>query len=289
MYRLLPSFEYVEPETIEEVLQFLSTHGAKAEMMASGTDLIVSMSRRQVKPDYIVYINNIAGLNYIEDNTGEGIRFGALTTHEAIFTSPLIKDKYAVLATACSRVGTPHIRTMGTIGGNVCMAGPSQDSPPALLALDARLKLVSAAGERIIPIDSFFLGPWKTAIKETELLTEIQIPALPPGTASNYQRIAKRNVVDEALAGVAVVITLDNHGNCKEIRIGLCSVAPTPMRARNAEEVLKGHKLEFSLIEKAAKTASEEARPRSRADQRRHMVGILLKRAINEIQQKIVH
>ena len=287
MYRLLPSFEYVEPETTEEVVQFLSAQRAKAAVMASGTDLIVSMSRRQVKPDYVVYINNIAGLNYIESNSREGIRFGALTTHEAIYSSPLIKDEYTVLATACSKVGTPHIRTMGTIGGNVCMAGPSQDSPPALLALGAKLKLVSLAGERIISIDSFFLGPWKTAIKETELLVEIQIPTLPPGTASSYQRVAKRNVVDEALAGVAVVMTLDSDATCKEIRIGLCSVGPTPMRASNAEEVLKGHKLETGLIERAAHTAAAEAKPRSRADQRRRMVGILLKRAINEIQQKI--
>lgn len=286
MYRVLPPFKYLEPKTIGETIQILSTYGAQAKVLAGGTDLVVSMKKRKVTPQYVVYIKNIPNLDCIEYSEADGLRIGPLATHKSIATSLIIRDKFEVLATACSKIGTPHIRTMGTIGGNICMAGPSQDTPPALLVLDAKLKLVSSEGERIVPIDGLFIAPFKTAIKDTELLTEIQIPALPPGTASSYQRTVKRTVVDEALAGVAVVMTIDDD-ICKEIGIGLCSVAPTPVRAKHAEEVLRGQKLEDRLIEEAAQTAAQEASPRSRPDQRRRMVGILLKRAINEIWQKI--
>ncbi len=287
MYRMLPPFEYLEPKTVGETIQILSTCGTKAKVLAAGTDLLVSMKRREIKPEFVVYINNIPELDYIEHSQGNGVRIGALATHKSIVTSPIINDKFEALAIACSRVGTPHIRSLGTIGGNVCMAGPSQDTPPALLVLDAKLKLVSAEGERLIPIDRFFVAPFKTVMKETELLTEIQIPAFPPRTASSYQWVTKRTVVDETLAGVAVLMTLDDDDTCKDIRIGLCSVAPTSMRARHAEEVLKGQKIEDKLIQEAAQSAMEEANPRSRADYRRRMISILTKRTINEVWQKI--
>lgn len=287
MPRLLPPFEYREPRTVEETVQILATYGAQAKVLAGGTDLMVSMSRGKIKPKFVVSINHLPDLDYIEYSPEDGLRLGALTSHKSLTTSAIIRDKFAVLSTACSKVGTPHIRNMGTIGGNICMAGPSQDTPPALLVLDARLKLVSSKDERIVPIDGFFTAPFKTAIRETELLNEIQIPALPPRTASSYQWATKRTVVDETLAGVAVLMTLEGNDTCKVIRIGLCSVGPTSMRARGAEEVLKGRKLTDRLIEEAAHTAMAEARPRSRAEHRRRMVGILVKRAINDIRQKI--
>ncbi len=287
MYRVLPPFKYLEPRTIGETIQILSTYGAQAKVLAGGTDLVVSMRKRKVTPQYVVYIKNIPNLDCIEYSEADGLRIGPLATHKSIATSLIIRDKFEVLATACSKIGTPHTRTMGTIGGNICMAGPSQDTPPALLVLDAKLKLVSSEGERIVPIDGLFIAPFKTAIKETELLTEIQIPALPPRTAGSYQWATKRTVIDETLAGVAVLITLDSDDTCKDIRIGLCSVAPTPMRAKRAEEILKGRKLEDKLIEEVAQAAMEETRPRSRADHRRRMTSILVKKAINEARQKI--
>jgi len=289
MYRVLPPFEYLEPKTVGETVQILSTYGAKAKVLAGGTDLLASMKRRKIEPEFVVYIKNIPELDYIERSQGEGVRIGALATHKSIGTSPLISGKFEVLASACSKVGSPHIRSLGTIGGNICMAGPSQDTPPALLVLDAKLKLVSTDGERIVPIDGFYTAPFKTVIKETELLTEIQIPALPPRTAGCYRWVTKRTSVDETLAGVAVLMTLDSDDTCKDIRIGLCSVAPTPMRAKRAEEVLKGRKLEDKLIQEAAQSAMEEARPRSRAGYRRRMTSILAKKAINEVWQKIMH
>ncbi len=156
MLRVLKPFEYSEPGTVEEAVQLLSTHGTKAKVLAGGTDLLISMKRKLAAPQYVVYIGAIPNLDYIRCDEKDGLRIGALATHAAIADSPIIRDKVGLLATACNKVGNPHIRNMGTIGGNLCQAGPSQDTPPVLLVLDAKLKLVSLNGERLVPIDKFF-------------------------------------------------------------------------------------------------------------------------------------
>jgi carbon-monoxide dehydrogenase medium subunit len=176
---------------------------------------------------------------------------------------------------------------MGTIGGNICMAGPSQDTQPVLLALGAKLTLTSLEGERVIPVEDFFIGPFKTAIMETELLTQIRVPPLTANTMGSYQWINKINAVDETLAGVAVVMKLGEESVCEDIKIGLCSVAPTPMRAFRAEEAIKGRRLESRLIKEAAEAAMEESKPRSRGAYRRRMVGILLTQTMNDVWQRI--
>ena len=288
MPRVLKPFEYLEPETVEEAIQTLSKYGKKAKVLAGGTDLIASMRKREIKPQYIVFIKGIPELDHIRYSPEDGLKIGAMATHQSIASSPIIRDKFGLLATACTKIGTPQIRNMGTIGGNICMAGPSQDSVPPLLVLEAKLKLVSLQGERIVPIDKFFIAPFQTVLKEAELLTEIQIPTPPPQSDSCYQWITKMSAVDETLVGVAVLMTLDSaDGICKDIKIGLCSVAPTPIRAIRAEELLRGKKIENKIIEQVAQIAAEETRPRSRADYRRRMSGILVKRAINEAWQKI--
>ena len=288
MPRILKPFEYLEPRTVKEAVQMLSTYGAKAKILASGTDLLVSVKRRKVSPQYVVYIKGIPDLDYIDYSQEDGLKIGALASHQSIAYSPIVREKYELLATACNKVGTPQIRNMGTIGGNICMAGPSQDTIPPLLVLEAKLKLVSPNGERILPIDKFFIAPFKTALNEAELLTEIQIPTLPPRSSGGYLWQTKITAVDETMVGVAVLMTSDPAGElCQEIKMGLCSVAPTPIRAKQAEALLRGKKIENSLVEQAAQVAAEEIRPRSRADYRRLMTKVLVKQAINEIWQKI--
>ena len=288
MLRVLKPFEYFEPGTVEEAIQILSTYGAKAKVLAGGTDLLILMKREEISPQYIVNIKNIPELDYIEHSQEDGLKIGALTTHQSIADSPIVRDKFGLLATACSKVGGFQIRNMGTIGGNICRAGPSQDTIPSLLVLDAKLKLVSLQGERVVPIDKFFTAPFQTVLNETELLTEIQIPTPPPRSAGCYQWFTKITTVDETLVGVAVLMALDSTGSiCKDVKIGLCSVAPTPMRAKQAEELLRGKKLEDKLVEQAAQVAAEETSPRSRADYRRRMTRVLVREVLNETWQKI--
>ena len=288
MARLLKSFEYLEPRTVEEAVQTLSKHGDKAKVLAGGTDLLISMKKRQIIPQYVVYIKGIPDLDYIQYSQEAGLRIGALVTHSAIADSSIVRDKFELLAIACGKVGTPQVRNMGTIGGNICEGGPSQDSIPPLLVLDAKLKLVSSNGERIVPINEFFIAPFKTALQQAELLTEVQVPAPPPRSAGCYKWATKITTVDETLVGVAVLMSLDStDGTCSDIKIALCSVAPTPTRARRAEEVLRGKKIDNGLIEQAAQVAAEEAKPRSRADYRRRMTRVLVREAINETWQRI--
>ena len=288
MARLLRPFEYREPQTVGEAVRMLSEYGAQAQVLAGGTDLLISMKKRQVSPEYMIYIKNIPDLNFINYSQGAGLGIGALATHSAIADSSIIKDMFDLLATACNKVGTPQVRNMGTIGGNICKAGPSQDTPPVLLVLDARLKLVSLGGERVVPINTFFLAPFKTVLQQGELLTEIRIPPPPPTSAGCYKWATKIVTIDETLVGVAVLMSVDSaDGVCTDIKIALGSVAPTPIRARQAEAVLRRKRIDDRLIGQAAQVAAEETRPRSRADYRRRMSRLLVSEAITEAWQTI--
>jgi len=285
---ILPRFEYLTPNTIEQACSLLAQYKGNVKVLAGGTDLLVSMKRRGISPRYLVSIKDIPRLDYIEYGPQEGLKIGARATLQSVADSPAVRDRFGLLATACCKVGSLQVRNMGTIGGNICNGGPSQDTIPSLLVLDARLKLVSLNGERIVPVDTFFVSPFQTVLGEAELLTEIQIPPLPQRTAGCYQWLTKITAKGETLVGVAALVTADPSGElCQEIKIGLCSVAPTPIRARRTEEILRGKKIDDSLIEQAARVAADETRPRSRADYRRRMVSLLVKRAIGEAWKSI--
>jgi len=288
MNRVFKPFEYFGPETIEEAIKILSMYGNKAKVLAGGTDLLISMKEKKISPQYVVYIGNIPELNYIKYNQEGGLKIGALATHAAIANSPMIRGKFELLATACNKVGTPQIQNMGTIGGNICQGGPSQDTIPSLLVLDARLKVIGPQGERLVPIDEFFIAPFQTALNEAELLTEILIPTLPHKSAGCYRWITKMTTVDETLVGVAVLMVADfTKGICKHIRIGISSVAPIPFRAKGAEELIRGKKVEHKLLEQVAQAAADETRPRSRADYRRKMTKVLVKQTMDEVWKRI--
>jgi len=284
----LPRFDYLAPKTIKEACSLLSKYKGITKVIAGGTDLLVSMKQKKINPHYVVNIKGIPELDYIHYSQESGLKIGALATLQSIASSPIIRDKFGLLATACNKIGIPQVRNMGTIGGNICNGGPSQDSIPSLLVLNAQLKLVSLQATRIVPINKFFIGPFQTALSKVELLTEIEIPTPPPRSDGCYQWFTKITEVDETLVGVAVLMTLDSTGSvCKDIKIGLCSVAPTPIRAKQAEQILQGQKMGSKTIEQAARVADEETRPRSRADYRRQMTSVLVKRAVNEVWQKI--
>lgn len=280
MFYRMPRFEYFAPAGLEEALSLLSRFRGGARLLAGGTDLIVRMRERKDTPNCLVSLGNVAGLDYIQPSDGR-LRIGAMTTHQAIAASAVVRDRYRLLAAACGKVGTPQIRNMGTIGGNLCNAGPSADSAPALLALDARVRLASAAGQREVPLGEFLAGPFQTAIAPDEVLTEVVIPPLPPRAASSYKWLTKVTAVDETLAGVAVVLVMEAQ-IVADIRIALCSVAPAPFRARRAEAVLRGRQISNALVEEAAAVVAQESRPRSRPEYRRKMSAVLTRRAIED-------
>lgn len=284
-YRRLPKFNYLAPKTIDEALSLLAQYKAKARVIAGGTDIIPKLKRREIgAPEYVIDLKGIAGLDDIKYDAS-GLSLGALVTIGAVETSPLIGEKFAILAQAAQSMASPQVRNRGTIAGNICNAVPSADLAPALLTLGAKLKLISRKGERTVSIEDFFTGPNQTVLNNEEILQEIQIPTPPPNSQGVYLKLTPRRAMDLAIVGVAVVI-IPKDGICKDIRIALGAVAPTPIRAKKAEAVLKGRKFDDKVIEKAAQTAAGEARPiddhRASAEYRRDMVEVLVKRAIKQ-------
>jgi CO/xanthine dehydrogenase FAD-binding subunit len=285
--RSLPDFEYFAPKDVREACRLLKEHDGRAKVMAGGTDLLVHMKHRTVVPQYVIGLKHLPDLGYIEYNEDRGLRIGTLATHQSVAENPLIKERFGALGAACSKVGTPQIRSMGTVGGNLCNGSPSSDSAPPLIALNAAVKLQGLEGERVIPLEAFFVGPGETTLRAGEILTEIQVPSPSLQTQLAYMKLPARTAVDMAAVSAAVFVTLDSKNEiCHDIRIVLGAVAPTPLRARRAEEVLKRKKIEDTLIQQAARLASEEAQPisdiRSSADYRKEMVKVLTKQAIRQ-------
>ena len=281
----LPKFEYLRPKTIQEACSLLSQYGDKARVMAGGTDLLVKMKDRAVTPQYLIGLSGIPNLDYIEADA-EGLRIGTLATIKSIIDSSAIQERFRLLADTARKMATVQVRNMGTIAGNLCNAAPSADSAPPLICLGAKAKLVGPKGERVIALEEFFTGPGETVLKAGEILTEIQIPNQPAHTGGAYQKNS-RVAVDLAVVGVAALVTLEEKdGLCREARITLGAVAPTPIRAKKAEGVIKGKKIEDGLVEEAGRVASEEARPitdvRGSAYHRTEMVRVLTKRAIRQ-------
>lgn len=286
MLSRLKEFKYLEPSTLSEALSMLDQYRGRAKVIAGGTDLIIQMKQKRVIPEYIINLKRIPQLDYIEFD-GELLRIGPLVTHAAIADSPIIKRDFDLLSDASLAVGVVQTRNRGTVAGNICNASPSADTPPALIALGARLKLVSLKRERIINIEEFFKGPFETVLEENEILSEIQVPSIPPNGEGVYMWLPKITAVDETLVGVGVLLVVDSDGICMESRVGLCSVAPHPIRAYRTEEFLKGKRIEDTLFKRAGEIASEEASPRSREEYRREMIKVFVSRALEQAFRKI--
>lgn len=283
---LLPKFNYLSPKTLDEACSLLSQYKEKARAVAGGTDLLIRMKDKLVTPQYLIGLKGVADLNYIKYNEPEGLRIGALATIDSIVCSSIIVERFGYLSDAAVQMATPQVRNMGTIGGNLCNAAPSADLAPPLIALGAKVRLASKRGNRVVALEDFFVGPGQTVLEVDEILCEVQVPNQPANTGGTYLKFSQRSAVDIAAVGVAVSVTLGEGGICHDVKIVLGAVAPTPMRARRAEAVIKGGKLKGDLIAEAARLATDEAHPisdvRSSADYRRKLVGVLTKKALKQ-------
>jgi carbon-monoxide dehydrogenase medium subunit len=280
----LPKFEYHAPASLPEALELLSRWGEKAKVFAGGTDLLVSMKKREVLPEHLINLKGISELKGVSDEK-EGLKIGALVTLGEIERSKTVKEKYSILWEAVSVMASPQVRTLGTIGGNLSSAVPSADTAPPLIALGASVSLKGIQGERKVQVGDFFRGPGESVLKPDEILTQILIPKPSDGSGGTYLKMMRRNALDLALVGVAVFLRLDlDKQLCTEARIALGAVAPTPIRAPMAEEILLGKKVDEVLAGEAGKVASGVCRPisdiRSSLEYRCHMVEVLTKRAV---------
>jgi carbon-monoxide dehydrogenase medium subunit len=283
----LPFFDYYRPATLDETLTAMERLDGNFCVLAGGTDLLVAMKERRGTHHALLDIKAVPELGGIRADNGT-ICLGATATTRAIAASPLVRERFPVLSQSLKLLGSMQIGNRATIGGNLANASPAADSAPPLLALNASVKLIGKAKERWVPLESFFVSPKKTVL-EGELLAEVRVPASPAGRSVFYKLGPRNAPEDICIVSAAVYGVPDGEaGAWKELRIALGAVAPTPIRARNAEERLKGQPLEPKLVDEAARIAAEkDALPisdlRGSADYRREMCYVLVKRALEQI------
>jgi carbon-monoxide dehydrogenase medium subunit len=282
---LLPKFEYHEPPTLEEALHVLSEFGGNAKLLAGGTDVLVRMKLKVDKPTHLISIARIPGLDQIVPRDRHGVTVGAGVTAAALSRHELIMDRFTPLAVAASRLGAPMIRNRATIGGNLTNARPAADFPPPCMVLNAMLRLKSNAGERDIPVCDFFRGPGETVIEPHELLVAIDMETPPPWSGGAYIKLGQRKALEISMVNVATLLTLESpDGPITNARIALGAVAPTPVRAFAAEQLLIGEKPSEELFQRAGEVGVGMCSPitdhRGTMEYRCMMIEVLTKRAL---------
>ncbi|WP_052889284.1 FAD binding domain-containing protein [Thermogemmatispora carboxidivorans] len=276
-------FRYFAPHTIAEAVQLLDEQGDEARLLAGGQSLLPLLNLRLARPSALIDLNEIQALAFIHPRNG-GLVLGALTRDATLERDPLVAARQPLLVEAAHYVGHPAIRHRSTLGGSLAHADPAAELPAVMLALDAAFTLQSSTGSRTIAAAAFFKGPFQTALQHGEILTEVHLPGLPPRSGSAFLEFARREG-DYALAGVAAVICLAEDGTIAQARLTLCSVAPTPLQATTAEALLRGRHPDDAAWQAAAEAVVNELKEppadiHGSADYRRHLAGVLTRRAL---------
>lgn len=278
-----PPFEYLAPATLDEALELLEQHGDEARPLAGGQSLVPAMNFRLARPTVLIDLNRIAELAYVGEQDG-GVRFGAMTRQRTLERSAVVTRHAPLIHEAMPYVAHPQIRNRGTVGGSLAHADPAAELPAVALACDARFRIRSHDDQRHVSADRFFVALFETALESHELLTEISFPALPPKTGTAFLEVSRRHG-DYALVGVAVQLTLDDHGRCADARIALLSVGEMPILATAARDVLREEAPSLELFREAAETAAaKDIDPSSdlhaSAAYRRHLARVLVERCL---------
>ncbi|HXO36062.1 MAG TPA: xanthine dehydrogenase family protein subunit M [Candidatus Acidoferrales bacterium] len=283
-----PAFEYLRPTTIPEAITLLQQHGEDAKILSGGQSLIPMMKLRIARPGYLIDINRISGLSYIKEEGGF-LKIGGLTREAEVESSPVIRAKYPILLDTAHVIADPQVRNLATVAGNLAHGDPANDHPATMLALGAQVVATGAHGERVIPIEDFFLSLFSTALQPGEILTEIRVPVPPARSGGAYFKL-ERKVGDFATAAVAAQVTVDANGAAQYVGIALTNVGPTPIKARKAENILRGKKLDEANIRQAAQLAADEAQPssdlRGPAEYKKGLVKELAKRALSRAAER---
>jgi carbon-monoxide dehydrogenase medium subunit len=287
---LIPaSFEYTAPQTLAEAIDLLRSRGEGAKVLAGGQSLIPLLKLRLAAPTMVIDINGIPGLDYIREEGGF-LRIGALTRMADVEASNLLTRRYPIFHDASSVIADPIVRNLGTVGGNLSHGDPANDIPAVLLALGGRLVATGPSGERVIEAQSFFVDSFTTALSHDEILTEVRVPS-PVGRSGGAYIKHELKVADFATAGVAVQLTVNAHGLCQSIGIGLTAVGATAIKAKEAENAMVGEKLtDPNAVSEAARLAAEATDPasdiRGTAEYKREVTKLLLAQAIRKAYER---
>ncbi|MCS7280113.1 MAG: xanthine dehydrogenase family protein subunit M [Desulfobacterota bacterium] len=280
---MIHDFHYLKPASLGEALSMLAEYGEACKIICGGQSLLILMRQGMVRPEYLIDIKHLKELDYITFDEKEGLSIGATTTHRTIEKSETVKKYYPVLVEMERNLASIQTRNWGTIGGNLAHADPAGDPAPVLITLGAEVTMTSVNGERKMPLEDFFVDYFTTELKENELLKEIRVPPPEPKSACVYYKF---NLLknDMAIVGVACKVTLMDDGTIKDAKICLANAGRVPIRAKKAEESVKGEKYNEKLFEKAGALASSECEPVSdiygSEEFRRHLVAVLTRRML---------
>jgi carbon-monoxide dehydrogenase medium subunit len=278
------AFEYEAPSTLAQALALVAEHAGKVRLLAGGTDLIDQLRRGLFRPELLVDIKRLDELNVLRHGT-DGLHVGAAVPCYRIYDDPGICEGYSALADSCRIIGGIQIQNRASIGGNLCNSGPAADSTPSLIALNAVCVIAGSSGMREVPVESFCTGPGTNVLEPDELLVELRMPPRAAHSGSHYRRMIPRNEMDIAVVGVGANVELDASGQqFVSARIGLGAVAPTPILASAAGELLAGQRVDDAAIDQAADAARAAISPitdmRGTREYRLHATGVLVKRVL---------
>lgn len=277
-------FDYLEPHSLDDALGMLGKHGDRARLVAGSTDFLVRWRTGFWRPEVVVCMQHVPGLDGLRFNDDDGLSIGAMVTVQDIEQSATVRSRYPALAAGAAAFAGVQVRNLATVAGNVCNASPAGDTLPALLAYDAQCRIVSSSGERWLPLTEVFVGPGQTALAAGEIMTEIRLPTPPPNPGGLYIKHSPRGAMDISAVGAASVMSIGSDGTCASVRIALGAVAPTPMRAFGAEGRLVGQIPTDENIAEAARLAAQSSRPiadvRSGAEYRREIAQVLAERTL---------
>ena len=277
-----PPFEYKDPRSLDEALALLAEYGDEGKVLAGGQSLVPLLNFRLAQPSVLVDVNRVAELSYLRREGGR-LRIGAICRQARLELSPVAREGWGLLGDALKLVAHPQIRNRGTVGGSAAHADPAAELPVALSALGARFKARSVRGERVIGADEFFITHLTTALEPDELLVEVEVPPLAPGTGHAFEEYSRRHG-DFALGGAAVLYTQNGDGTCSEVRIALLGAADTPLRAGEAEQMLVGRSLDAELAAEAARVAARDIEPtgdiHGSSSYRKRLIEAMVRRAL---------
>jgi len=280
----MPIKHYFRPASLTEALNLLACYSQSAKVLAGGTDLLIPQALESSPEIVVISLKDIEDLRQITKTAEGDIFVGATARHAEVAQSPLVQQYFPALAKASDWVGSRSIRSVATIGGNICNASPSADTAPPLLAYEARVVIESPSGERVVEIGDFFTGPSMTCLQNVEILKGFLLRPK-SGWPADYEKIGLRKAMEIAIVNACVAVAKDKQSRCSEIRIALGAVAPTPIRARKAEAILENREMTRELIEECVETAVGETKPisdiRSSADYRRKMTHFLVKKMVS--------
>ncbi len=279
-------FDYHAPTTLDDVVALLRRHDGQASVLAGGTDLLVEIKESIRRPAHLVNLKRVPGLDRLAYDPRDGLHVGALVKVRDLETSPEVRRHYAGLWQAARELGSIQVRCRATLAGNVCRASPSADTLPPLIADGGVVHAYGPDGGRRIAAEEFFTGPGRTVLGAGEIVTAFTLPAPPSRCGKSYLKHGRRKAMELATVGVAVTLALADDGAVDDVRIVLGAVAPTPIRARRAEAMMRGERVSRGLLEVVARTAMTESSPisdvRASAEYRRRMVGVLTRRAVEQ-------